>query len=111
MIVGASVFILGSYAPFTYFFTVTAQYKTGNFDHYSATSYHWKFNRFLHCEVIIINTTFPLLNHIFEYAGSYHYKLWVSNAVSTSSTEGQFIGYYVVTVGQILLIAINKFSS
>ena len=111
MIVGASVFILGSYAPFTYLFAVTVQYKTGKFNHYSSTSYYWKFNRFLHIEKLIINTTSPLLNHTFEYAGSHHYCLWVSNAVSTSFTEGQFIGYYVVTLGQILLVAINKFSS
>ena len=95
MIIDASVLVLGSYAPFTYLFAVAVQYKTG-VAHYGSTSYDWKFNRFLHLHYIFINTSSPLLNHTFEYAGRYRYRLIVSNAVSTANTEGGFTGHYVV---------------
>ena len=109
MIVGASVLILGSYVPFTYLFVVTVQYKTEQVVHHSSISYNWKFTRFLHLRNVTINTTSPLLNHTFEYADNYHYRLCVSSAISTVCTEGGFIGYYFVTLGQILRISINKF--
>ena len=96
MIVGASVLVLGPYAPFTYLFAVAVQYKTGEVVHYDSTSYDWKFNRFLHIFAIFINTISPLLNHTFEYAGRYHYRLIVSNAVSTANAQGGFTGHYVV---------------
>lgn len=93
MIVGASVLVLGPYAPLTYLFAVTVQYKTGEVVHYGSTSYSWKFNRFLSINYEFIVTSFPLLNHTFEYAGRYHYTLIVSNAVSHTHTEGGFTGF------------------
>ena len=96
MIIGASVLVLGYYPPFTYLFAVTVQYKIGEVGHYGSTCYSWSINKFLHLKNIYIDTTSPLLNHTFESAGRYRYRLIVSNAVSTTYAEGGFTGHYVV---------------
>ena len=89
--------MLHSYLPFTILFAVTIQYKNKEADHYySSTNYEWHFKRNLQYESGIIRTTSPLLNYTFDYAGSYHYELWVHKAASTFNKEGDFIGYYFV---------------
>ena len=85
--------MLGSYVPFTYLFAVTLYYKTGaEVDNYSPTLYSWRFTRFLHLSGVVVNTTSPLLNYTFEAADTYHYYLWVSNAVSTVHATGNIRG-------------------
>ena len=87
------VSVLGSHAPFTYIFAVTLQYKTGTeVDNYSPTFYNWSFTRHLYLNGVVVNTTSPLLNHTFEVADSYQYRLWVSNAVSTGYATGRVRG-------------------
>ena len=99
-IVHADVLVLGPYIHLTYLFVVTIEYKTGKKVNYcSPTLYEWCFERpfIIGSKAIIINTTFPLLNHTFEFAGEYHYHLRVSNALNGVFTIGNLQGYCVIT--------------
>ena len=99
-IVRADVLVLGPYIHFTYLFVVTIEYKTGKKVNYcSPTLYKWIFERpyIIGSKAIIINTTFPLLNHTFEFAGEYQYYLMVSNTLSRGFVKENFQGYCVIT--------------
>ena len=85
--------MLGSYIPFTYFFAVTLHYNTEEDDfYYYPILYNWHFSKSLHISDMVVNTTSPLLNHTFEMADSYQYRLWVFNAVSTGYATGNVRG-------------------
>ena len=97
-IVHADVLVLDPYIHFTYIFVVTIEYKTGKKVNYcSPTLYKWYFVRPFTDSKVVINTTFPLLNHTFEFAGKYQYNLSVSNVLNKVFTTGYLKGYCVIT--------------
>ena len=98
-IVDVDVVVLGFYVPFTYLFAVTIHYETGEVGSYSPILYNWHFTRFLSPIVdVVVNTTSPLLNYTFDIADNYGYRVQVSNAISTSHTEGEITGCYLLYI-------------
>ena len=103
------VVVLGSYVPFTYLFTATIHYKTGEVGSYSPIRYTWHFTGFLSHVDVVVNTTSPLLNYTFDSADNYGYRVGVSNAISTGYAEGRFTGCYLLYVMSLICLVIVKY--